>query len=230
MKNTTVIEAKANQTVLAETFKIMDKLYKSAEKAETTANIAWAGIALLGAKYGIKASVVCERYGVKKDWYNTIIRGAKMLDTGKLTKQGVPILGTSKYALKDEDGKVIEDYTIAKLARLSGIGEDEEIQNFIEEKHITPSISQADLIKAIAEYKKEKSAPMETSEEGETSEESEETTVQTVTDEYNICNEAFQALQKVGKIAKNKEEFENVLKVFTTFIMKEGYTLTKDAE
>lgn len=228
MSNTTVIETKANQTVIAETFKIMDKLYKSAEKAETTANIAWAGIALLGAKYGIKASVVCERYGVKKDWYNTIIRGAKMLDTGKLTKQGVPILGTSKWAVKDEDGKVIEDYTIAKLARLSGIGEDEDIDKFIEEKNITPSISQADLIKAIADYKKERTQP-ETSEE-EAEEATEETTVQTVTDEYNICNEAFQALQKVGKIAKNKEEFENVLKTFTTFVMNEGYKLTKDAE
>jgi hypothetical protein len=229
MANATVIEAKANQTVLVETFKVMDKLYKSAEKAETTANIAWAGIALLGQKYGIKASVICDRYGVKKDWYNTIIRGAKMLDTGKLTKQGVPILGTSKWAVKDEDGKVKADYTIAKLARLSGIGEDEEITAFIEEKKITPETSQADLIKAIAEYKKSKEQPQTETEEGET-EEGETATVQTTTDEYEICNEAFQALQRVGKIAKNKEEFENVLKTFTTFIMNEGYELTKDAE
>lgn len=228
MSNTTVIEAKANQTVLAETFRIMDKLYKSAEKAETTANIAWAGIALLGAKYGIKASVICERYGVKKDWYNTIIRGAKMLDTGKLTKQGIPILGVSKWALKDEDGKVIEDYTIAKLARLSGIGEDEDIDKFIEEKKVTPSISQADLIKKIAEYKKAQSQPEEATEEAE--EATEEASVQTVTDEYNICNEAFQALQRVGKIAKNKEAFEKVLAEFSKFVISEGYTLTKDAE
>ena len=214
-------------------FEVMDKLHATAEKADQTAALAWASILLIAKKHNIKTTVIAERYGVSKDYINLVLRGAQWLDTGKISAKGVPVLGVSPFAVV-ENGKA-KDYTLQKLSRLSGLGNVEEIKKFIAEKGITPDISQADLIKAISEYKNPKKteekpkATEEVEASAETAiEETAEATKNIIDDTFAIFEITFKNIQQCKLIAKgNSDGWAELMDKFVELVKAEDMDLVK---